>query len=410
MDGYTPAYTGAYIGKDRYMTNEEVCRILSDVVSCESVFGNEGNCGRLIEAVCRENGLTVEIMPATAPDRFNVMVTLGAESYAQEELGLLLHGHYDTVPVLDMPDPFDTTVRDGRMCGRGIVDQKGGVVACICAMIALKRSGKALKRPVCFAAVIDEESEHRGSYTLARSGIRARYAVVTEPTNGNCEFGCKGTTPIRIRVEGLTAHASNPWIGVNAIEKAMPILQGLFAMTFPEVDLGCFGTYRGTLCVSKMDAGTAYNNVPGEAVIWMDRRTVPGENSQLALRQVQAVLDEARKADPALKATAEIARPDWHWPPIRERGLNPTCMDEHCALFDVLQRAGRKSGTGEIPKRFCNGYNDMDFLVNDLGIPTLVYGPGDGAMAHTAHEEVAVDEVCRVAEVFCHMAEELCME
>lgn len=409
MEGYNPTYTGQYVGKDKYITNEEVCQILSDIVACESIFGNEGNCGRLIAKIAEENGLTVEIVPATAPDRFNVMVTVGADSYKDAEIGLLLHGHYDTVPVLDMPDPFNTKVENNIMCGRGIVDQKAGVAASLCAAIAVKRSGVQLKKPLCFAAVIDEESEHRGSYTLAKNGLKAQYAIVTEPTNGKCEFGCKGTTPIRIHVEGLTAHASNPWIGINAIEKSMPILEGLFAMEFPEVDLGEFGIYRGTICVSKMDAGTAYNNVPGEAVIWMDRRTVPGENSQLALSQVRAVIEEAQKKDPSIKATAEIARPDWHWPPIRERGLNPTCMKSDCELFDVLQRAGTKSGTGEIEKRYCNGYNDMDFLINDLGITTLVYGPGDGSMAHTAHEEVDVDLVCRTTEVYCQMAEELCM-
>ena len=180
-------------------------------------------------------------------------------------------------------------------------------------------------------------------------------------------------------------------------------------MQFPEVDLGEFGTYRGTICVSKMDAGTAYNNVPGEAVIWMDRRTVPGENTPLALQQVRDVLAEAKKQVPDLQATAEVARPDWHWPEIRERGLNPTCTPSDCELYSVLNRAAAKAGLPPVVKKFCNGYNDMDFLVNDLGIPTLVYGSGDGRMAHTAHEEVDVDVVCRTAEVFCNMIEELCM-
>lgn len=409
MSTYQPKFNGAYIGSGKAMENEELCRILSDVVKCDSTFGREGDCGRLLTKIAADNGLTVEITPTSAEDRFNVMITIGADSFLEKKNGLLIHGHYDTVPVLDMPDPYNTEVVDNKMCGRGIVDQKSGLVAALCAAIAVKRSGRTLKKPLCIACVVDEESEHRGSYALAQTGVKADWAIVTEPTNGNCEFGCKGTTPIRITVKGLTAHASNPWIGVNAIEKAMPILEGLFAMKFPEVDLGVFGKYQGTICVSKLDAGTAYNNVPGEAVIWMDRRTVPGENSQLALQQVQAVIDEAKKKVPDLQAEAEIARPDWHWPEIRARGLNPTCTPEDCELYSVLNRAARQTGLPDVPKKFCNGYNDMDFLVNDLGIPTLVYGSGDGSMAHTAHEEVDVDDVCRVAEVFCHMIEELCM-
>lgn len=409
MNEYIAKYKGNYIGKDQYITNEEVCKILSEIVSVDSTFGREGDCGRVIEKICKEHGLNVEIMPVNG-DRFNVMITLGADSYKEQKLGLMLHGHYDTVPVLDMQEPFVTKIQDNKMWGRGIVDQKSGLVASICAAIAIKRSGKQLKKPLCVAAIVDEESEHRGSYTLVRSGVDSEYAIVTEPTNTRtCEFGCKGTSPVRITVKGLTAHASNPWIGINAIQKSMPILDGLFKMEFPEVDIGELGKLQGTLCVSKMDAGTAYNNVPGEAVIWMDRRTVPGENTALALAQVNAVIDEAKKQDPELKATAEVARPDWHWQPIRERGLNPTHMDTNCDLYHILQRAATKSGLPLLEKKYSNGYNEMDFLINDLDIPTLVYGPGDGQMAHSPREEVDIDEVCNVAEVYCNMIEEICM-
>ena len=409
MGEYVPKYDGNYVGKDKYVTNKEVCEILSQVVSVDSTFGSEGDCGRLIEKICREHGLNVEIMPVTDA-RFNVMITVGADSYKGKKLGLMLHGHYDIVPPLDMVDPFVTKISDNKMWGRGIVDQKSGLVASICAAIAIQRSGKALKKPLCVAAVVDEESEHRGSYTLVRSGVDADYALITEPTNTvTCEFGCKGTSPVRIMVKGRTAHASNPWVGVNAIQKSMPILEGLFKMSFPEMDLGELGTLRGTLCVSKLDAGTAYNNVPGEAVIWMDRRTVPGENTALALAQVKAVIEEAKKQDPELVAEAEVARPDWHWPPIRERGLNPTLMKMDCELFKILQRAAVKSGHAPLEKRYSNGYNEMDFLINDLGIETLVYGPGDGRMAHSPCEEVDIDQVCNVAEIYCNVIEEICM-
>ena len=64
----------------------------------------------------------------------------------------------------------------------------------------------------------------------------------------------------------------------------------------------------------------------------MDRRTVPGEDSQLALGQVRDVIAEAKKKIPGLQAEAEIARPDWHWPEIRARGLNPTCTPADCEL------------------------------------------------------------------------------
>lgn len=412
MEGYKPGYCGSFIGKGRFMENEEVAECLSRVVSCSSVFGNEGNCGRLLKIIARENGLKVETVSVpNAEDRFNVMITEGADSYLEKPLGLLLHGHYDTVPVLDMQNPFDTTVKDNVMCGRGIVDQKSGLVAALCAAIAIKRAGIRLKKPLCVAAVVDEESEHRGSYTLAQSGLKAEYAITTEPTDTyTCQFGCKGTTPIRIRVKGKTAHAGTPWVGVNAIEKSMPILDGLMKMKFPETDLGELGIKQGTLCVSVMNAGTAYNNVPGMAEIWIDRRTVPGENTELALSQVHEVIENAKKQDSGLEAEADIARPDWHWDTIRKHGLNPTLVPTDCKLYDYLNSAAQKAGLGTLKKGFFNGYNDMDFLVNDLGIPTLVFGPGDGTLCHTAHERVNLDQVCQVTETMCHLIQALCAE
>lgn len=399
---------GTYIGDKGYVSKLELTQLLADVVRVDSTFGREAECGRLLEKIALDNGLIVDIMPVTE-NRFNVLITVGADSYEDKKHGLILHGHYDTVPMLDMPDPLNPKITDNRMWGRGVVDQKSGLVAALGAAIAIKRSGRALNKPFCVAAVVDEESEHRGSYALTQSKLQSDFAIVTEPTNTvTCEFGCRGTSPIRIEVEGLTAHASNPWIGINAIQKAMPLLDALFSLDFPQLDLGALGSLRATLCVSMFEAGTAYNNVPGKAVIWLDRRTIPGENNSSALAQVQAIINTINESDPDFKATAEVARPDWHWDTIRRRGLNPTLVDPDAELFGVLNRAAEKVGI-QLEKKVSLGYNDMDFLVNDMGIETLVYGPGDGKMAHTPFEEVDLDDVCKVAEVYCQMIEEICM-
>lgn len=400
--------SGTYIGDKGYVSKSELTQWLADVVSVDSTFGREAECGHLLKKIALDNGLVVDIMPVTE-DRFNVLITVGADSYEEKKHGLILHGHYDTVPMLDMPDPLNPKITDNRMWGRGVVDQKSGLVAALGAAIAIKRSGRALNKPFCVAAVVDEESEHRGSYALTQSNLQSDFAIVTEPTNTvTCEFGCRGTSPIRIEVEGLTAHASNPWVGINAIQKAMPLLDALFSLDFPQLDLGTLGSLRATLCVSMFEAGTAYNNVPGKAVIWLDRRTIPGENNSSALAQVQSIIDTIKKSDPDFKAIAEVARPDWHWETIRKRGLNPTLVDPDAELFGVLNRAAEKVGI-QLEKKVSLGYNDMDFLVNDMGIETLVYGPGDGKMAHTPYEEVDLDDVCKVAEVYSQMIEEICM-
>ena len=411
---YNPKCKGKYIRKDGVLSPDEVCDILASLVRAKSVNPKEYECGEKIIEICEREGLNYEIVPVYEDEnnekasRFNIMITLGAESYLSEKIGLLIHGHYDTVPVMEMEDPFGAEIKDNLMFGRGIVDQKSGLAAALCAMIALKRSGIVLRKPLCIAAVVDEESEHRGSYILGQSNIKADYAIVTEPTNADrCEFGCRGTAPIKITVKGKTAHAGTPWKGINSIEKSVPVLEELFSMSFPEADIEELGSLKSTLCVSLIQGGSAYNNVPGETIIWMDRRTIPGETQKTALDEIEAAVKKVSEKCRELDAKVEIARPDWKWQPIIERGLNPTITDPECPLYDILAEEGRKCGIKRIEKSLFEGYNDMDFLVNDLGIPTLVYGPGDAGMCHAPVEYVDIDQVCAVAEIFCGTVETL---
>ena len=110
----------------------------------------------LLLKLAREEGLTVDIQPV-ADRRENILISWGTDSYLSGKHGLLLHGHYDTVPALDMPQAFDVKIRDGLLWGRGSVDQKGGLVAALAALMAMKRLGRPMKRSLCLAAVVDED-------------------------------------------------------------------------------------------------------------------------------------------------------------------------------------------------------------------------------------------------------------
>ncbi|MBS4021564.1 MAG: M20/M25/M40 family metallo-hydrolase [Dethiobacter sp.] len=404
-----PEYQGKYIGQTMVVKEQEVVALLSRMISIPSVVGNESELGRFLIKCCEEAGLVVEIQPV-APERFNVLVTLGASSYKAAKLGLLYHGHYDTVPALDLKNPFSAELKDGFMWGRGTVDQKGGLAAAIMSLVAIKRSGKRLKKPVTVAAVVDEESEHRGSYELVKSGLETDFAVVTEPSKMSGVLGCKGTVPVKITVKGLTAHACRPWLGVNAVQKALPILELLFAKNFAETDLGpTLGKIKGTLSVGIVEAGTAYNNVPGECVIWLDRRTIPGETTEQVLHEIEDVINKATQIDPELQAHAKIARPDWNWNPIIERGLRPTLTGEHNPLVKIVDGVHYEV-TGKLMEKYVtDGYNELDFLVNDLNIPAIQYGPGDPDLCHTAREQLNIKELFETTEVYCRLIEKICV-
>ena len=370
------------------------------LVQIDSVNGHEEAAATFIAETCHENGLKVKTCEVEK-GRPNVLAILPGES---ERIGLVFHGHTDTVPFLGMENPLSGEVIDGSIWGRGSVDQKGGLAAAVLALLALKKSGIRLTKSLAVAAVIDEESEHRGSYALLGENFSADAAIITEPSDLQLLVAHKGTAPIRITFTGVLAHGSNPWAGVNAIEMAARTIMRLKSVDLKSVEIPGVGRMQATFNVGLIEGGSAYNNVADKCFIWLDRRTVPGEDQNSALEGVRRLLAEMAKEDPTFKAEAEIARPDWKWEPIRQRGLKPsmTLPDSPVALAVAaahLQQTNRKVEIG-----FTNGYNDGDFLVNDLGIPTVNYGPGESVRSHTHQEKLSINHLLTAVKVYAQTA------
>jgi acetylornithine deacetylase/succinyl-diaminopimelate desuccinylase-like protein len=337
--------------------------------------------------------------------RLNILAELRGQDGGAA--GLLFHAHLDTVPALGMDDPHSGRLAGGAVWGRGAVDQKGGLAAAMAALGALAQAGP-LRKGVVLAAVIDEESEHRGSYALVEDGVKAEAAVVTEPSDLRLIVGHKGTVPARITLQGRQAHGSTPWLGINAVEHAARVVDALGRLRPRAVDVPGVGTVSGTVNVGLIQGGTAYNNVPDRCDVWIDRRTVPGETQASVLVEIQGVLDGLAGSVPGFRGNVEIDRPDWKWPLIRQRGLNPSASLGDGPLTRALHEAHRRV-TGSPPERaYNNGYLDMDFLVNDLGIPSVNYGPGEEALCHTPDERLDVAQLVTAARVYALAALTLC--
>ena len=382
-----------------------VVELAQRLVAIPSVTGGEGSLAAFLAGWLEAAGLRVELQEA-APGRPNLLAVLPSSSAnADEPLGLLFHAHTDTVAAYGQPEPFSGCVQEGCLWGRGSVDQKGGLAAAAAALAAYARRGQAPKAAVGLAAVIDEESEHRGSMALVRSGIRARRAVVTEPSGLKVVVGCKGTVPFRIRVHGKTAHGSRPWLGVNAVEKAIRVAQALMSLPCPEAEVPGLGAVRGSTNLGVMRGGVAYNIVPDQCEVWFDRRTVPGETQAGVLVHVQALLREMSAQDADLRAEVDIARPDWNWEPIARRGLNPTLAPAGSGLPEWVGAQHARVAQQPAQYAFTDGYNEMDFLVNDLGIPTVQYGPGDSRLCHTDEEKLDVAQLLACTLVYVKLVE-----
>jgi acetylornithine deacetylase/succinyl-diaminopimelate desuccinylase len=410
------------MGKKKTMSVlDEVCRL----IEIPSVTGEEGAIARYLEKRLAGTGCQTRIHEA-APGRFNVYAELpGAKSGASSASGtpnasgapnassapdrpaLLFHGHIDTVPPHGMENPFAPRIEAGQVFGRGSVDQKGGIAAVITAFESLISSNVALVRPVALVCVIDEESEHRGSMALRDMGIEADFGVVTEPTGLKLGIGCKGTAPILVHVQGRAAHGCRPWLGENAVMAGLEIAQSLMAMEMPRKTLEGIGEVVGSINLGKIEGGRAYNIVADTCDIWFDRRTIPGETQWTVLKEFKERI-EACEASTRTKVEARIARPDWHWEPIQNRGLISACTAMADPNVSCIAQA-HQSVLGDEPKTFfTDGYQEMDFLINDLGMNAVQYGPGDSSLCHTDHEHLDIAQLESCVKVYAAMTAALC--
>lgn len=325
-------------------------------------------------------GLNPEMIEV-APGRFNVVGKLEGEGPT-----LLLNGHLDTVGVEGMTiPPFAATLEGDRLLGRGSCDMKGGDAAILAAAARLAEGGPRPRLVVAFTA--DEEHASLGMAHLVESGIHADLAVVCEPTSLAVMPAHKGFVWLRALFRGRAAHGSRPEIGIDAIRHAGLYLAALDGYseelrTRPAHALLEYGSFHaGTI-----EGGTAESVYPESCVLSLERRTMPGEEPEAVVLEFQAVLDALLERHTDMDASLEmtLARPG-------------TEVPESSELVQGLVAAARARGV-ESGVEGMSAWVDAAFL-NEARVPTVCFGPGDIAQAHTEDEWIDVREIRTCAEV-----------
>jgi acetylornithine deacetylase len=308
---------------------------------------------------------------------------------------LMLNAHYDTVGVEGMPEPFAGVVRDGRLYGRGAYDMKGALAACIGAAKALVEGHVRLDGDLVVAAVADEEDASLGTRDLLER-VRVDGAIVTEPTALELCVAHKGFVWLELEVRGRAAHGSKPELGMDANLRMGRVLSRLDALIaalaarrpHPLVGLP-------SLHVATLAGGTGLSTYAARSVAGLERRTVPGETEAGVLAEIDAVLAEARAADPLLHVTRRLllAREPFETAPDR-----PMARAVAAAVAAVMGRPPRV--VGDTP------WMDAALLAA-RGVDTVVCGPA-GAGAHAAEEWVDLDSVATLAAVLAGAAVRYC--
>jgi succinyl-diaminopimelate desuccinylase len=317
-----------------------------------SVSGDEAELAHLVEARLRERAPSLEITRLGA----NVVARTQRDAPTRVVLG----GHLDTVPVNNNAKP---RLEGDTLHGLGSADMKGGLAVMLELAAALEGSGS---RDVTLVFYDGEEvsDEHNGLRRLFAERpdlVACDMAVLLEPTGQWIEAGCQGTIHTRLTFEGARAHSARPWMGVNAVHRAAPMLARIAAYEAPTVNVDGLD-YRESMQIVKVKAGIANNVVPDLCEIVVNRRYAPACSFEEALDQTRALLDGAD--DAKIISASPAAAPNLTDPLIR----------------DLI-------GAGNLDVRPKLGWTDVARFTEN-GIPAVNFGPGDPELAHTADERV----------------------
>lgn len=358
----------------------------------ENPGGTEQQTVRVLEAAATAGHLQTHV-DDVAPQRPNVDVELTPGGPVGDGPGLLFLGHSDVVPAGPgwSREPFRSAVEDGRIHGRGSTDMKGGLAAVLIAMAALRRAGVPLSGPVRLACTVDEEDLGLGIRHLTGRGLGRGFAgcIVAEPTDLQTVVACRGDAYLEIQVCGVPAHSGRPADGRSAINAAARLIELVCDdhdrhALHPDPLLG-----SPTWNVGRIEGGRTSSMVAADCRLWMDRRLMPGEDPAEIL---SGLLDAADRAGItgdgiSLEGTVTMSMPGFRTPVS-----HPLVSAVHGAVRDV----GGPAVIGGWSAA-CDG----GFIAQDLGVPTVVMGPGGlNDQAHQVDESVGVDELVLAARAY----------
>lgn len=346
----------------------------------------------LLAEVFEQLGFACEIIRLEEnPDKANLIAT-----YGKGPGGLVLSGHTDTVPFdaqLWQNNPLKLTEKENRFYGLGSTDMKGFFAVVYAALEPLLKQSSDFRQPLIILATADEESSMDGARALARMGRpKARYAVIGEPTSLQPINMHKSVMMETIRIQGKSGHSSNPALGNNALEAMHEVIAELlkfrrhlqaehqnphFAVDVPTMNLGA------------IHGGDNPNRICGHCKLEFDLRLLPGMANDSIRDAIQAMISPlAEKYHTEIKLESLF--------PGVEAFENP-----HSELVKVAEKlSGYKAVTAAFG-------TEAPFL-QELGMDTIVLGPGSIDMAHQPDEYMEASQVKPAIELIQALIRKYC--
>lgn len=386
------------------------------------VEAHRGDIVRFMRALCAIPSMNSQIA-AVGELSAQEMRRLGFDEVRFDRMGNILgrigdgrrvivfDSHIDTVGIGDPSqwawDPFEGKVEDGVLYARGACDEKGSTPGMIYAMAIARDLGWLDGWTAYYFGNMEEACDGIAPRAFVEHDpkVRPDVVVIGEPTCMQVYRGHKGRVEMKVTAKGRSAHAASNWLGDNAIYKLLPVIAGIRDLD-PRLRAHDF-LGKGTITVSDMRVSTpSINAVPDEATIFIDRRITFGDTLESALAEVQAIVDAAQPASPSSPPSIQLELLKYDAPSytgfklVVDKYFPAWALEEahplvQAALAATEQVFGQRAGTGK-----------WDFSTNGTywagiaGIPAIGFGPGDERHAHTALDQVRLEDVVQATKFY----------
>ena len=368
---------------------EKSIKILTDLISYKTVSGQDNSelinyCEKIL------NELSIETFKVFDEDkkRVNLFGTLKAKK-TNGKKPIILSGHTDVVPVSKgwSSDPFTATIKGDKLYGRGSCDMKG-FIACTLAFAPVFKENN-LDRDIHFCYTFDEETACIGAPLLIKElkkrNIKDGICIIGEPTNMKIIDGHKGMNEYTVYFGGLAGHSSKPHNGVNAIEyasryinKLLELRQQLIKRT-PKNSI--FDPPHSTLSIGGISGGIAHNVIADKCKIEWETRPVNKSDGEFVTEEIEKfvnneLLPDMKKIFPDSYIKKEI---------IGEViGFEKLDESEACEFVSNI--------TGDNSREVVS-FGTEAGLFQEVGISTVVCGPGSIEQAHKIDEFIELNEI-----------------
>lgn len=322
----------------------------------------------------------------------------------REKGSIIFDSHVDTMPAGELsawklcPDPWKPVLRDGKIYGLGACDMKAGLMAAVAAVKLFRDAGLELPCDVKILSVVDEEGGGNGSLAAMLAGHRADCAVVCEPSDGSLTVAHMGFIFFSVSVEGLALHSGSKWKGVNAIEKAILLIDAL-----NQLEHKWLMNHKHpllpppTINIGEIEGGTAGSTVPDSCTFKLCLHYLPSAmNHDSVVKEVEEALSVRASGDLWLRShppRTEIYQAGGAFEMDTAHPFVSTAKNCLDAVKNAAPIVGSPAG------------NDARLLRNVGKMPVVITGPGGQKQCHSADEYVEAQDYLDFIQIYALLIE-----